>query len=96
MRSARTALSEGAKSLKGIHSARSLAQVMKQVEGAAGRKLPVVREAGDEQEEKHDGAYPFAPIKEPVVAVLDEEEGARMKKKLLPSNLPYIRRNPAL
>lgn len=81
-----------AKSLRSVHSAKSMAAVMKQVEKRRKGQLSPVAEASEPGGSK----VPGAAVREPVVAVLDEEGGQRLRNKNLPSNLPYIRRNPAL
>ncbi|KAE8886637.1 hypothetical protein PF005_g20434 [Phytophthora fragariae] len=74
------------KSIRSVHSVRSVAAITKRVEAklltdGAGATAP--SEAGS-----------AAPI--PRIVTIDEEDGARMQIKTLPSNLPYIHRNPAI
>ncbi|OWZ09296.1 hypothetical protein PHMEG_00018024 [Phytophthora megakarya] len=76
---ANTVLSE-CKSIRSVHSVRSVAAITKRVEA---KLLSAPSEAG---------SAPPAPR----IVTVDEEEGARMQIKTLPSNLPYIHRNPAI
>lgn len=64
------------KSIRSVHSMRSVAALTKRMES----KLL----------EESSGAV------NPRVVTIDEEQGARMQIKTLPSNLPYIHRNPAV
>ncbi|CAN0548490.1 unnamed protein product, partial [Ectocarpus sp. 8 AP-2014] len=70
---ARTALSEGGRSVRSIHSTRSLAAVAEKARG--GREMPV---------------------NDIVVVTHQDDGGLRRGGKNTVSNLPYIRRNPAL
>ncbi|TMW57405.1 hypothetical protein Poli38472_003330 [Pythium oligandrum] len=72
-----TVLSE-CKSIRSVHSMRSVAALTKRAEA----KLI-------------DGAGSSTPPN-PRIVTIDEEQGARMLIKTLPSNLPYIHRNPAI
>lgn len=67
------------KSIRSVHSVRSVAALTKRAEA----KLSDCSNNG-------------SPITSPKVVTIDEEEGARMQIKHLPSNLPYIHRNPAI
>ncbi|KAG6598155.1 uncharacterized protein IUM83_09371 [Phytophthora cinnamomi] len=72
------------KSIRSVHSVRSVAAITKRVEAKLltdGATAP--SEAGS-----------AAPV--PRIVTIDEEDGARMQIKTLPSNLPYIHRNPAI
>lgn len=82
--SARSVLSD-VKSLRGIHSARSLAQLAKQTAKEMGKN----------------GAGPLAAIPEkpfipPKISVVDEKKGIREEIKDRASGLPYLHRNPAI
>ncbi|KAF4129581.1 hypothetical protein GN958_ATG21076 [Phytophthora infestans] len=69
------------KSIRSVHSVRSVAAITKRVEAKLGGSTP--SEAGS-----------TSPA--PRIVTIDEEEGVRMQIKCLPSNLPYIHRNPAI
>ncbi|EGZ20721.1 hypothetical protein PHYSODRAFT_491744 [Phytophthora sojae] len=71
------------KSIRSVHSVRSVAAITKRVEAKLLTDGPAPSEAGS-----------AAPI--PRIVTIDEEDGARMQIKTLPSNLPYIHRNPAI
>eukprot|EP00644_Phytophthora_capsici_P008009 jgi/Phyca11/573931/estExt2_Genewise1.C_PHYCAscaffold_580041 len=70
------------KSIRSVHSVRSVSAITKRVEaklltnGAAS-------EAG-------------STLSAPRIVTIDEDQGVRMQIKTLPSNLPYIHRNPAI
>lgn len=85
VRSAQSVLSE-VKSLRGIHSARSLAQLAKQTAKEMGRSTnlgPILEES----------TAPFVP---PKIVVVDETAGVRAEIKKQPGQLPYMHRNPAV
>ncbi|GMF32182.1 unnamed protein product [Phytophthora lilii] len=71
------------KSIRSVHSVRSVAAITKRVEA----KLLTDGSAPSES-----GSTPPAPR----IVTIDEERGVRMQIKTLPSNLPYIHRNPAI
>ena len=79
--SARSVLSDH-KGLRQIHSARSLQQLAKQVAKRSG--LPPIDEGG------------FLAKQEPRIVTINEDEGVRQNVRKLPSNLPYMHRNPAV
>ncbi|CEG37871.1 uncharacterized protein PHALS_05922 [Plasmopara halstedii] len=68
------------KSMRSVHSVRSIAAITKRVEA----KLEV--SASSESDSTC----------VPRIVTIDEADGARMQIKTLPSNLPYIHRNPAI
>ncbi|GMF57583.1 unnamed protein product [Phytophthora fragariaefolia] len=73
------------KSIRSVHSVRSVAAITKRVEAKLltdGPSTSAPSEAGT------------APV--PRIVTIDEEQGSRMQIKTLPSNLPYIHRNPAI
>ena len=83
--SARSVLSD-VKSLRGIHSARSLAQLAKQTAKEMGKK---------------NSAGPLAAIPEvefipPKISIVDDKKGIREEIKDRASGLPYLHRNPAV
>ncbi|CAM9619489.1 unnamed protein product [Discosporangium mesarthrocarpum] len=81
---ARTAMSEGGRSVRSIHSTRSLAAVAERVrEGLALEP----REMAEAKE---------GPVEDIVVVTHKDDGGLRLGGKNNVSNLPYIRRNPAL
>ena len=86
VRSAQSVLSE-VKSLRGIHSARSLAQLTKQTAKemgvAAPERMPVIQESTE----------PFVP---PKIVVINDTEGLRDEIRKQPGQLPYMHRNPAV
>ena len=86
VRSAQSVLSE-VKSLRGIHSARSLAQLTKQTAKemgvAAPSRMPVIQESTE----------PFVP---PKIVVHNDTEGLRDEIRKQPGQLPYMHRNPAV
>ena len=86
VRSAQSVLSE-VKSLRGIHSARSLAQLTKQTAKEMGlvapSRMPVIQESQE----------PFVP---PKIVVHNDTEGLRDEIRKQPGQLPYMHRNPAV
>lgn len=68
------------KSIRSVHSMRSVAALTKRMESK-------LLEASSSSSE--------SPVN-PRVVTIDEEQGARMQIKTLASNLPYIHRNPAV
>lgn len=78
---ARSVLSD-VKSLRGIHSAKSLAQLAKQVNTAKGGGALA--------------AIPEVPFIPPRISIVDDKKGIRDEIKNQPSQLPYIHRNPAI
>ncbi len=87
LRTIATALSD-VKSLRSIHSARSLKSIIGKLRERATSKAALETVA----EEKEVGAA----MKPPVVVRIDEEDGTRLSKKNHPSQLPYMHRNPAV
>ena len=88
VRSAQSVLSD-VKSLRGIHSARSLAALAKQTaremgmgEGGNGR-MPTIQESKKN----------YAP---PKIVIVDDTKGLRDEIKKQPGQLPYMHRNPAV
>ncbi|KAL3668339.1 hypothetical protein V7S43_006430 [Phytophthora oleae] len=73
------------KSIRSVHSVRSVSAITKRVEA----KLLMNGPASAPSEA---GSALFAPR----IVTIDEEQGVRMQIKTLPSNLPYIHRNPAI
>ncbi|ETM56098.1 hypothetical protein L914_00829 [Phytophthora nicotianae] len=69
------------KSIRSVHSVRSVAAITKRVEAKLGASTP-----------SEAGSTPPAPR----IVTINEDEGVRMQIKTLPSNLPYIHRNPAI
>lgn len=99
---ARTALSEGGRSVRSIHSTRSLAAVAEKARvgiittrGAGGgggsaparieKSCPLLSEEGNEM-----------PVNDIMVVTHQDDGGLRLGGKNTVSNLPYIRRNPAI
>lgn len=98
---ARTALSEGGRSVRSIHSTRSLAAVAER----ARADIETARAAGNgTAPAKLDGARSGAgsdskievAVNDIVVITHQDDGGLRLGGKNTVSNLPYIRRNPAL
>ncbi|KAF0698485.1 Aste57867_10908 [Aphanomyces stellatus] len=77
---ASTVLSE-CKSIRSVHSTRSVLALTRRAEDKLHRQLDCVPEGG---------------VPDPHVVTHDEEMGMRLQNKHLPSNLPYIHRNPAI
>ncbi|KAG7378503.1 hypothetical protein PHYPSEUDO_009979 [Phytophthora pseudosyringae] len=74
------------KSIRSVHSVRSVAAITKRVEAKLltdGPGASPPSEAG-------------SSLPAPRIVTIDEEQGVRMQIKTLPSNLPYIHRNPAI
>lgn len=95
---ARTALSEGGRSVRSIHSTRSLAAVAEKARvciitareaggGAASASLEKGVGGAEENE---------AAVNDILVVTHQEDGGLRLGGKNTVSNLPYIRRNPAI
>ncbi len=74
-----SALSE-AKSLRSIHSTKSLKAVINKIK-EQGSTLTSIQET---------------KMSEPLIVKIDEEGGSRLNKKSDPSQLPYMHRNPAV
>lgn len=95
---ARTALSEGGRSVRSIHSTRSLAAVAEKArvgiitarEGGGGT-APASLEKGVGGAEENEAA-----VNDILVVTHQEDGGLRLGGKNTVSNLPYIRRNPAI
>jgi hypothetical protein len=84
VRSAQSVLSD-VKSLRGIHSARSLAQLTKQTAKEMGvNRMPVIREATTNK------------FKPPKIVIVDDTKGLREEIRKQPGQLPYMHRNPAV
>ena len=77
---ATTVLSE-CKSIRSVHSARSLAALTQRAKDKIEAEL---------------GAVPEHKAVSPMIVTHDEENGVRLSKKNDPSNLPYMHRNPAI
>ncbi|CAM9177428.1 unnamed protein product [Ectocarpus sp. 12 AP-2014] len=102
---ARTALSEGGRSVRSIHSTRSLAAVAEKarvsiIRGSAGGgdgtgTAPARLEKGLSSTLSGGGDREM-PVNDIVVATHQDDGGLRRGGKNTVSNLPYIRRNPAL
>ncbi|KAF4320700.1 hypothetical protein BBO99_00004993 [Phytophthora kernoviae] len=75
------------KSIRSVHSVRSVAAMTKRVEA----KL-LTNGLGTSTPSEAGCSTPLAPR----VVTIDEEQGIRMQIKTNPSNLPYIHRNPAI
>lgn len=104
---ARTALSEGGRSVRSIHSTRSLAAVAEKARvgilsarGAGGgngtaparlEKFPSSLLLNGEEGEGGE-----MPVNDIVVVTHQDDGGLRLGGKNTVSNLPYIRRNPAI
>lgn len=102
---ARTALSEGGRSVRSIHSTRSLAAVAEKARGgiisarggAGGGNgngsgtAPARLEKGAPYGESND-----AVVNDILVVTHQDDGGLRLGGKNTVSNLPYIRRNPAI
>jgi hypothetical protein len=83
VRSAASVLSE-VKSLRGIHSARSLAALTRQTAKEMGmQRMPVIQESNK-------------AFKPPKIVVCDETAGVREEIRKQPGQLPYMHRNPAV
>ncbi|RLN96427.1 hypothetical protein BBJ28_00002949 [Nothophytophthora sp. Chile5] len=74
------------KSIRSVHSVRSVAAITKRVEAK------LLTDGSGASAPSEAGSTPYAPR----VVTIDEEQGIRMQIKTLPSNLPYIHRNPAI
>ncbi|RLN50933.1 hypothetical protein BBJ28_00016692 [Nothophytophthora sp. Chile5] len=74
------------KSIRSVHSVRSVAAITKRVEAK------LLTDGSGASAPSEAGSAPYAPR----VVTIDEEQGIRMQIKTLPSNLPYIHRNPAI
>lgn len=100
---ARTALSEGGRSVRSVHSRKSLAAVAEKARtgivaavGGGGahtdqgrvKGLRAATAGGDDSTE--------APVSDIVVVTHNDDGGLRLGGKNTVSNLPYIRRNPAV
>ncbi|KAG5175572.1 hypothetical protein JKP88DRAFT_337645 [Tribonema minus] len=89
---ARTVLTEGGRSVRSVHSAKSLAAV---VERAQTRLVTVAQ-----QQQQQEGRSPVANVRESgfVVKVAEHKDdgGLRLGGKNTVSNLPYMHRNPAV
>ncbi|GLE05956.1 hypothetical protein PINS_up015167 [Pythium insidiosum] len=79
-RSVASTLLSECKSIRSVHSVRSVAALTKRAEAK------LLAGGGSETE----------PPLQPRVVTIDEEQGVRLQIKTLPSNLPYIHRNPAI
>lgn len=96
---ARTALSEGGRSVRSIHSTRSLAAVVAKArvgivaarEAGGGTTAPASLddEVGGAEEKE-------AAVNDILVVTHQDDGGLRLGGKNTVSNLPYIRRNPAI
>jgi hypothetical protein len=84
VRSAASVLSE-VKSLRGIHSARSLAALTKQTAKEMGMmsRMPVIQES-------------TAKFQPPKIVIVDDTKGLREEIRKQPGQLPYMHRNPAV
>lgn len=71
------------KSIRSVHSMRSVAALTKRAEA----------KIGDGSSSR---ACPETPMVNPRIVTVDEEQGARLQLKQNPSNLPYLHRNPAI
>ena len=104
---ARTALSEGGRSVRSIHSTRSLAAVAEKARvgivtarGAGGGNgngngtAPARLEKGSSS--LLNGESNDTPVNDIVVVTHQDDGGLRLGGKNTVSNLPYIRRNPAI
>lgn len=69
------------KSIRSVHSMRSVAALTKRAEA----------KIGDGSK-----ATPETPMLNPRIVTVDDEQGARLQLKQNPSNLPYLHRNPAI
>lgn len=102
---ARTALSEGGRSVRSIHSTRSLAAVAEKarvgiIRGGGGGgdgtgTTPARLEKGLSSMLSGGGGREM-PVNDIVVVTHQDDGGLRRGGKNTVSNLPYIRRNPAL
>ena len=83
VRSAQSVLSQ-VQSLRGIHSARSLAALTKGVaKEMGGGQMPTI----------HESKKPFLP---PKIVIVDDTKGLREEIRKQPGQLPYMHRNPAV
>ena len=73
------------KSLRGIHSARSLAALTKQTAKEMGMmsRMPVIQES-------------TAKFQPPKIVIVDDTKGLREEIRKQPGQLPYMHRNPAV
>lgn len=85
---ARTALSEGGRSVRSIHSARSLAAVAERARESILTTSPVGIGTGVESTE--------VAVNDITMVTHKDDGGLRLGGKNTVSNLPYIRRNPAV
>lgn len=100
---ARTAMSEGGRSVRSIHSTRSLAAVAEKARvgiitarGAGGGSgtAPARIEKGSSPLLSGGGIE--TPVNDIMVVTHQDDGGLRLGGKNTVSNLPYIRRNPAI
>lgn len=99
---ARTALSEGGQSIRSVHSARSLAAVVEKAREGITRSCSGAErlaawgcgEGGRESSGSDHGRD--AAVNDITVVTHKEDGGLRLGGKNSVSNLPYIRRNPAI
>ncbi len=101
---ARTALSEGGRSVRSIHSTRSLAAVAEKARvsiisargsgGVGNGTAPARLEKGPASLLSEEGNE--MPVNDIVVVTHQDDGGLRLGGKNTVSNLPYIRRNPAI
>lgn len=102
---ARTALSEGGRSVRSIHSTRSLAAVAERARvgiisarvagGGKGNGTAPAR-LGKGPSSSLNGESNEMPVNDIVVVTHQDDGGLRLGGKNTVSNLPYIRRNPAI
>lgn len=92
---ARTAMSEGGRSVRSVHSTRSLTAV---VEGTREKIAAncVTGDHGSVATQASSGTKGEGPVSNIVVTTHQEDGGLRRGGKNTVSNLPYIRRNPAV
>lgn len=98
---ARTALSEGGRSVRSVHSTRSLTAVVEKARmgivtaraGGGGSTAPARCQRGNSE---GTGSNQEMEVNEIVVVTHQDDGGLRLGGKNTVSNLPYIRRNPAL
>lgn len=92
---ARTAMSEGGRSVRSIHSTRSLAAVAERSRENIAASC-VAGDHGSVAAQASSGIRVEGPVNDIVVMTHQDDGGLRRGGKNTVSNLPYIRRNPAV
>lgn len=98
---ARTALTEGGRSVRSVHSTRSLAVVAEKarsviLSACSGNRDTNLDDREDRRSCDQDEKEKETALNDLVVVTHKEDGGLRLGGKNTVSNLPYIRRNPAI